>query len=187
MTKGYVYKNNFGYLNGLENRVEHRKILHGSACQTMPSISSSGTGNSRSAPTFPSSLPHSEYVEIPGVIREIQGIRDCLMYWPSCMAPSSILTPTLGVFWSRLEELGSGRGYRRDLSIGQRPQSNQYAHWREILRIRLGHKKPVRTDEATKLTRGRMGSNRLATSVGPEGLIARKWMSLPVLQISFLR
>ena len=104
MTKGYVYKNNFGYLNGLENRVEHRKY----SMEVLADYAIDFIGRNKDQPFcayLPFITPHSEYVEIPGVYEKYKkkGLPDVLA---KLYGTIEHFDTHLGRVLAKLEELG---------------------------------------------------------------------------------
>ncbi|HIM90816.1 MAG TPA: hypothetical protein EYM52_08825 [Dehalococcoidia bacterium] len=104
MTRGYVYKNNFGFLNGLENRVEHRKY----SMEALADYAIDFIERNREQPFcayLPFITPHSKYVAIPGYYEKYKdkGLSDVLA---KLYGTIECFDSNLGRIFARLEELG---------------------------------------------------------------------------------
>ena len=104
LTRGYVYKNNFGFLNGLENRVEHRKY----SMEVLANYAIDFIERNQAQPFcayLPFITPHSEYVEIPGVYEKYKkkGLSDVLA---KLYGTIEHFDTHLGRVLAKLEELG---------------------------------------------------------------------------------
>ncbi len=104
MTQGYEYRNNFGYLNGMTNRVNHRKY----SMEVISNYAIDFIERNQDGPFcayLPYITPHSEYVAIPPLFRKYKqkGLSNNLA---KLYGTLEFFDTHLGRVLGKLEELG---------------------------------------------------------------------------------